>query len=460
MKGGYLLGETIVAIATGEVYSAIGIVRLSGQEAISIVSSLFRGKDLTQVPSHTVHYGKILSGTGSVLDEVVVTIFRAPRSYTREDVVEISCHGNPFILRKVVEACIRKGARLAQPGEFTLRAFLNGSIDLSQAEAVADLIYAQSEKAHDIALNQLKGNLSSELKSLRNQLIDFTSLLELELDFSEEDVEFANRSELVQLLGRILSRIEVLLSSFSYGNALKEGIATVIAGRPNAGKSSLLNLLVGEERAIVSDIAGTTRDTIEAHLNLKGFLFRFVDTAGIRKQTHDTIEHIGIQKAMEKIQQSPVLLYVFDASVTSEEDVLEDLKTWGHSSYVVLVANKGDLVPEYRFSTALCEASAAQVLVSAKMQTGIEGLKQALLAYAEAQYSTQDTVLTNARHYEALWHAQQAIQNVLQGMQEGISSEFISQDLRVALYHLGTLTGEISNDEILGNIFSKFCIGK
>lgn len=454
------LEDTIVAIATGEVISAIGIVRLSGKQSFEIVQKIFPSKNLTVLPSHTLHFGKLYGENQQIIDEVVISLFKSPHSYTGEDVIEISCHGNPLILKKVVETCIRLGARLANPGEFTLRAFLNGKLDLTQAEAVADLIHAQSDKAHELALKQLKGGFSQDLKSLRTQLLDLASLLELELDFSEEDVEFANRNELLLILQQIFIKINELKNSFRLGNVIKQGIPTVIAGRPNAGKSSLLNLLLNEERAIVSDIAGTTRDTIEETLNLNGILFQFIDTAGIRKAT-DTIETIGIQKTFEKIQKASVLIYLFDCQLTNEEQILEDLQSFPlENLYLILVANKLDLNPSFEFNEELNQIASKTLKISCKNKESIDTIKKCLIEYAQNQTISNSTIVTNARHYEALEKCHEALTQALNNMKNQVSSEFIAQDLRQVLYYLGTITGEITNDEILGNIFSKFCIGK
>ncbi len=454
------LEDTIVAIATGDVISAIGIVRLSGKHTFDIAQRLFPSKNLQDLPSHTLHFGKIYDENQQVIDEVVISLFKAPHSYTGENIIEISCHGNPLILKKVVETCIRLGARLANPGEFTLRAFLNGKIDLTQAEAVADLIHAQSDKAHELAIKQLKGGFSNDLKSLRTQLLDLASLLELELDFSEEDVEFANREELLLTLQQIFIKINELKESFRLGNVIKQGIPTVIAGRPNAGKSSLLNLLLNEDRAIVSEIAGTTRDTIEETLNLNGILFQFIDTAGIRKAT-DTIETIGIQKTFEKIQKASVLIYLFDCQLITFEQVLEDLQSFPlENLYLILVANKIDLNPHYEFEEKLQKLASKTLKITCKDSQSVDRIKQSLKDYAQNQIDSDSTIITNARHYEALERCHEALIQALNNMKNHVSSEFIAQDLRQVLFYLGTITGEISNDEILGNIFSKFCIGK
>ncbi len=454
------LEDTIVAIATGDVISAIGIVRLSGKNTFDIIQKLIPSKNLKDSPSHTLHFGKIYDENQKDIDEVVISLFKAPHSYTGEDVIEISCHGNPLILKKVIETCIHYGARLANPGEFTLRAFLNGKLDLIQAEAVADLIHAQSDKAHELALKQLKGGFSNDLKALRTQLLDLASLLELELDFSEEDVEFANREQLNQTLLQIFYKVKHLKDSFRLGNVIKKGIPTVIAGRPNAGKSSLLNLLLNEERAIVSDIEGTTRDTIEEALNLNGILFQFIDTAGIRKAT-DTIETLGIQKTYEKIQKASVLIYLFDCQLTTTKQVFEDLQSFPlENLYLILVANKIDLNPNFEFEERLTSLASKTLKITCKDSQSVDKIKQSLIEYAQNQTVLDSTIVTNTRHYEALERCYEALSHALNNMKNQVSSEFIAQDLRQVLYYLGTITGEISNDEILSNIFSKFCIGK
>ncbi|RMF67775.1 MAG: tRNA uridine-5-carboxymethylaminomethyl(34) synthesis GTPase MnmE, partial [Alphaproteobacteria bacterium] len=398
------LQDTIVAVATPPGEGAIGVVRLSGPKAVAIADALFRGKRLADQPSHTLHYGTLREGD-RIVDEVVVSLFRAPRSYTGEDVVEFSCHGSPWILQRVVELCVAQGARLARPGEFTLRAFLNGRMDLSQAEAVADLIAAQSEQAHDLAMKQMRGGFSKQIRALREELIHFASLIELELDFGEEDVEFADRRQLLELVARIRGLVQRLMDSFRLGNAIRRGVPTVLAGRPNAGKSTLLNALLREERAIVSDIAGTTRDTIEEVHNIRGIAFRLIDTAGIR-EARDQIEAIGVQKTLEKIRQSNVLVYVFDASSLSANEVAADVeRLHADGLEIVAVMNKTDLVPGRRpddFATPLLPADRI-VPVSAKAGTGIDQLEDKLFALVTGgRLRLEDTVVTNARHYEAL----------------------------------------------------------
>lgn len=456
------LQDTIVAVATPPGEGAIGVVRLSGPKAVPIADALFRGKRLADQPSHTLHYGTIREGD-RIVDEVVVSLFRAPRSYTGEDVVEFSCHGSPWILQRVVELCVARGARLARPGEFTLRAFLNGRMDLSQAEAVADLIAAQSEQAHDLAIKQMRGGFSKEIRALREELIHFASLIELELDFGEEDVEFADRQKLQELVGRIRRLVQRLMDSFRLGNAIRRGVPTVLAGRPNAGKSTLLNALLRDERAIVSDIAGTTRDTIEEVHNIRGIAFRLIDTAGIR-EARDQIEAIGVQKTLEKIRQSNVLVYVFDASSLSANEVaadIERLQTDGLE--IVAVMNKTDLVPDRTpedYATPLLPADRI-VPVSAKAGLGIDQLEDKLFALVTGGLlRLEDTVVTNARHYEALRRTDEALAAVERGMAEGIPSDLVALDIRQAIMHLGEITGEVTVDDLLDNIFSNFCIGK
>ncbi len=456
------LQDTIVAVATPPGEGAIGVVRLSGPKAVPIADALFRGKRLADQPSHTLHYGTLREGD-RIVDEVVVSLFRAPRSYTGEDVVEFSCHGSPWILQRVVELCVARGARLARPGEFTLRAFLNGRMDLSQAEAVADLIAARSEQAHELAIKQMRGGFSKEIRALREELIHFASLIELELDFGEEDVEFADRQKLQELVGRIRRLVQRLMDSFRLGNAIRRGVPTVLAGRPNAGKSTLLNALLRDERAIVSDIAGTTRDTIEEVHNIRGIAFRLIDTAGIR-EARDQIEAIGVQKTLEKIRQSNVLVYVFDASSLSAKEVaadIERLRTDGLE--LVAVMNKTDLVPERTpedYATPLLPPDCI-VPVSAKAGAGIDQLEAKLFELVTGgRLRLEDTVVTNARHYEALRRTDEALAAVARGMAEGIPSDLVALDIRQAVMHLGEITGEVTVDDLLDNIFSNFCIGK
>ncbi|MCR9098956.1 MAG: tRNA uridine-5-carboxymethylaminomethyl(34) synthesis GTPase MnmE [bacterium] len=458
------LTDTIVALATPSGVGAIGVIRLSGPDAIRIANSVFHGKDLEQQASHTVHFGTIRNDEGRILDEVLATVFVAPRSYTGENVVEVSCHGSDYIIQELMQLFIQKGARTANPGEYTLRAFLNGQMDLSQAEAVADLIASSSQSSHAIAMQQMRGGFSDEIKKLRQELIDFASLIELELDFSEEDVEFADRSKLEALVQQIQRIIKALLDSFQLGNVLKNGVSTVIAGRPNAGKSTLLNALLNEERAIVSEIAGTTRDTIEEVLNIKGVQFRIIDTAGIRDAT-DTIEAIGVEKTLQKVQSSALLVYVFDVVDTQPEDVRTDLEKLVHENiHVLVVANKMDLNPYTKKEHYFPENSTADyhwVPVSALNKMNIDYLKESLHdAVLSKKVNLESTIVANARHYEALQKAYEDLDRVLQGLSTGITSDFVAMDIRASLHHLGEITGEISTDDLLGNIFGRFCIGK
>jgi tRNA modification GTPase len=478
------LMDTIVALATPAGIGAIGVIRLSGKDAISIVNECFPEKNLLTQKSHTIHYGTIRKEDGSIIDEVLVSLFVAPKSYTKENVIEVSCHGSNYIIQQLIQLFIEKGARMAQAGEFTLRAFLNGQMDLSQAEAVADLIASNSESAHALALQQMRGGVSDEIAKLRQELLDFASLIELELDFAEEDVEFANKAELKKLVNKIQGLLHTLIDSFQLGNAIKKGVNTVIAGRPNAGKSTLLNALLNEERAIVSDIAGTTRDTIEEVLNINGIEFRLIDTAGIR-EAQDQIEAIGVEKTLAKIQQSSLLVYVFDVIQCQPEDVRADLaKLAFEGVHVLLVANKMDLNPytkfEHYFPGSEQRADSKEqdstldilhstfnisqdnwVPVSAINKMNIAYLKEKLYeAVIDKKINVESTVVSNARHYEALQKAHESLGEVLQGMDAGISSDFIAMDIRRAISFLGEITGEISTDDLLGNIFGKFCIGK
>jgi tRNA modification GTPase len=450
--------QTIVALATPAGTGAIGVIRLSGPDAITIAQSVFRGKDLTCQASHTIHFGSIVDGD-MVLDEVLVSLFIAPRSYTRENVAEISCHGSAYIIESIIKLLIKKGARSAKPGEFTLRAFLNGQLDLSQAEAVADLIASNSKASQQVALQQLRGGFSSQLQTLRGQLVQFASLVELELDFSEEDVEFANRDQLKKLTHDITRIIASLIQSFELGNAIKMGVNTVIAGRPNAGKSTLLNALLNEERAIVSHLPGTTRDTIEEVLNIHGINFRLIDTAGIREAT-DAIEQIGVQRTMEKISQSAVLVYVYDAAQMTLEELNQDLENLKKPGVTMLaVANKIDLLSAQQIA-ALPHTQAAAV-ISAKEKFHIDDLKNKIYhAAIKDQLTGHETLVTNIRHLEALQKTEEALIKVSSGIDSHVTSDFLATDIKQALHYLGEITGAVTTDDLLENIFSKFCIGK
>lgn len=463
--------DTICALATANGVGAIGIIRVSGEDAVSITNKIFEGKDLEAVKTHTVHYG-FIKDNDEVIDEVMVSVFYAPRTFTAENSVEISFHGSPHIAKRILEALINNGARMAKAGEFTMRAFMNGRIDLSQAESIADLIASENEAARKMALNQLKGGISQEISILRNDLLNFTSLIELELDFSEEDVEFADRSALNQLLQNLKTKLQSLIDSFQYGNAMKNGIDVAIIGKPNAGKSTLLNALLKEERAIVSDIAGTTRDTIEEVLHIKGTAFRFIDTAGIR-ETADKIEEIGVKKAKEKIATAKILLYLYDEFDSTAEEVISFIKEiYREDLKVILLHNKIDkFVDREEPSLNPFDAQLKAELVpyytdtimgiSARDNINIELLKAELANYVE-ELKTEDNavVITNQRHYEALQKSFNSVQKVEEAVSMGIQTELLAYELRTALEHLGEISGEFTNDEVLGNIFSKFCIGK
>ena len=450
--------DTIVAISTPPGVGAIGVIRLSGEEAVRIVNSIFKGKNLFQQLSHTLHYGKIIY-KGQLLDEVVVGLFLAPSSYTKENVVEVSCHGSSYILQKVMEAFIGQGARLAKPGEFTMRAFLNGKLDLAQAEAVADLIAANSRAAQQTALHQLRGGFSGNLKTLREELVQFTALIELELDFSEEDVEFADRTQLNILIDKIYNQVNHLIESFQLGNVIKNGVSVAIIGKPNAGKSTLLNAFLNEERAIVSEIAGTTRDTIEEALNINGVLFRLIDTAGIREHSTDRIENLGITRSKENAARADIILHLID--------LLED-DEYSHFDWLGQYAPKTLTV--YNKFNAYCDkmksvgATITPIFLSidAKDGLGINELKN--LIYEKAigdSVNTEDTIITNTRHYEALQKVKESLLVIKHGLESQLSGDLLTIDIRRALYYLGEITGQVEVDrDILGAIFSKFCIGK
>lgn len=451
--------DTIVALSTPPGIGALGVIRLSGKNAIAICDRCFKGKKLTEQRSHTLHVGLLTDGD-EVVDEVVVSLFKAPKSYTMEDVVEISCHGSPFIIQRIIRLLISLGARQAKAGEFTLRAFLHGRLDLSQAEAVADLIASDTENARKAAIRQMRGGFSAEIRRLRDELIHFASLIELELDFAEEDVVFANRMQLKQLLLKIQATVQSLLSSFQAGNVIRHGVTAVIAGRPNAGKSTLLNALLNEERAIVSDIPGTTRDTIEEVINIQGILFRLIDTAGIRDAT-DVLEQLGVEKTMEKIRQSALVLYVFDVKDLNREDLLYDLSRLPSGDIPVLaVGNKTD--GEETRNLPLEYAGVPELLfVSARDKQHLDQLKQHLVSLVLQEEKLSDnTIVTNVRHYDSLLKTGDALDDVLQALDQGISQELFASDIRRALNCLGAITGEITHDDVLDNIFSKFCIGK
>ena len=458
--------DTIIALATASGAGAIAVLRVSGPKAISVSNTLFKSihdKNLLNQPTHSIHLGHIVD-VDRVLDEVLVSIYKNPQSYTGEDVVEISCHGSSYIQQEILQLFIRNGCRSANPGEFTLRAFLNGKMDLSQAEAVADLIASDSAAAHQIAMQQMRGGFSSEIKKLREELLNFASLIELELDFSEEDVEFADRRQFEDLLQRIVKVLKYLIDSFSTGNVIKNGVPISIIGAPNVGKSTLLNALLNEDKAIVSNIAGTTRDAIEDELIIEGIKFRFIDTAGIR-QTDDTVESIGIKKTFAKMAESQVIIQLLDASLISKAntaDILASLvetKAQYPEKETLVVLNKMDLADKALLSKVFSELEPLHM--SAKTGTGVELLKTKLLDMVHmGKLQNNDTIITNARHYDALRLALENIQKVQVGMQTGLSGDLLAIDIREALYHFGRITGEISTDDLLGNIFANFCIGK
>lgn len=454
---------TIIALSSASGASAIALIRLTGPEAINHCDRIFRaksGKPLSQQKSHTIHLGDLYE-KNQLLDEVLVSIFKNPTSYTGEDVVEISCHGSTYIQEKIIQCFIKQGVRPAQPGEFTLRAFINGKMDLAQAEAVADVIASENEASHQIALRQMRGGISQEIKALRKELLDFASLIELELDFAEEDVNFADTDAFAALLDRINALLKKLIDSFAMGNVIKKGVPVAIIGPPNAGKSTLLNTLLQEDKAIISSIEGTTRDSIEDEIIIKGIGFRFIDTAGIR-ETKDEIEKIGIQKTFEKAELARLLLYLVDSSTLTEKQTLiqeeiHSLKLRYPNKPLWVILNKSDL-HEGPSEMTLFEVPCLKV--SAKENTGIDLLKSQLVEEIEKTNYQDESMITNARHYAALNSAYIEIGKVKQGLTEGLSGDLLAIDLRQALYHLGEITGEVSNDELLGNIFANFCIGK
>jgi tRNA modification GTPase len=448
--------ETICAVATPAGVGAIGVIRVSGSETFPIINKIFRGKNLEKQASHTIHFGTIRDGE-LIVDEVLVSLFKAPSSYTREDTIEISCHGSDFIIQKILKLILREGARLANAGEFTQRAFMNGQLDLTQAEAVADLIASDSEASHQTAINQIRGGFSKQIAQLREQLINFASLIELELDFGEEDVEFADRDDLRQLIYRIQSVLVPLIESFEMGNVIKNGVPTVIVGKPNAGKSTLLNRLLNEEKAIVSDIAGTTRDVIEDELFIEGIRFRLIDTAGLRKAT-DTIEAIGVERTMQQMEKASLIIYLFDASEIQLSDINKQLSEF--NAPYILVGNKVDTLSndvKNDFESVYPEI----IWISASENQNIETLKEILVKKVKTkEIKSGDTVVTNLRHYQHLYQTNEALNNVLEGLSQSITGDFLAQDIRFALHHLGEITGVITTDDLLANIFSKFCIGK
>lgn len=462
-----IYNDTIVALASPSGAGAIAVIRISGSEAITIAASMFQsvsGKDISKQKSHTLHLGHIVDDD-KILDQVLLSIFKGKNSYTGENTIEISCHGSTYIQQQIIQLTLRKGCRTAQPGEFTLRSFLNGKMDLSQAEAVADLISSDNEAAHQIAMQQMRGGFSNEIAKLREELLNFASLIELELDFAEEDVEFADRTQFKDLLNRIEFVLKRLIDSFAVGNVIKNGIPIAIVGEPNVGKSTLLNALLNEERAIVSEIAGTTRDTIEDEIVIGGIGFRFIDTAGIR-ETKDVIESIGIKKTFEKIEQAQVVLFLVDSvqcSRTNLETVnieIEKIKNQFPLKPLVIIGNKKDLLSKIEILDL--ESKIPNILlISAKNNNGVEDLKNKLLSFVNTgALRNNETIVTNTRHYDSLLKALEEIQKVKFGMQTNLSSDLMSIDIKQALYYFGEITGQVTNDELLGNIFANFCIGK
>ena len=453
--------NTIVALATPPGAGAIAIIRLSGKEAITIATEVFNsisGKELLKQKSHTVHLGNIVDGS-RIIDEVLATVFKNPNSYTGENVVEFSCHGSSYIQQEIIQLLLRKGCRMATAGEFTLQAFLNGKMDLSQAEAVADLIASDSKASHQLAIQQMRGGFSTEIEELRIRLLNFASLIELELDFSEEDVEFANREEFQKLIKKITILLKKLIDSFATGNVLKNGIPVAIVGRPNSGKSTLLNSLLNEERAIVSNIAGTTRDTIEDEITIGGIRFRFIDTAGLRETT-DEIEKIGVERALEKLEKSAIYIYLFDSTEMSVLEVKKELDSFTTTSKQLIVANKIDKASKEELF-AINNSNLPFLTISAKSKDSLDLLSSSLLNIAgiEALDSNQ-LMLTNSRHYDVLIKSLEEISKVQEGIDNHLTGDLLAIDLRQALYFLGEITGKVSNDDLLGNIFANFCIGK
>ncbi len=467
--------DTIIALATSSGMGAIAVIRLSGKDAISIVDSFFiskiGNKSLSKQKTHTIHLGHIVD-TNRFIDEVLVSVFKDPNSYTGENVVEISCHGSVFIQQEILQLFIKNGIRLANPGEFTLRAFLNGKLDLSQAEAVADLIASDSKASHQIAMQQMRGGFSNEIEQLRQELLNFASLIELELDFAEEDVEFANRDDFQKLVHKIISVLKRLIESFAYGNVLKNGIPVAIIGEPNVGKSTLLNALLNEEKAIVSEIAGTTRDAIEDELIIEGVSYRFIDTAGIR-DTKDVVESIGIKKTFEKASQAQVIIYLLDGSILRNKNAaqqkrlleliqteIDNIKTKFPDKKILIIANKTDLLSDKEIDT-IRKTIKNTLLLSAKNNEGVNELKNELTSLANTgALSNNQTIVSNSRHFEALNNALIEINNVQNGIDNKLSSDLIAIDIREALSYLGEITGKVTTEDLLGNIFANFCIGK
>ena len=463
------LDDTICAISTAPGVGGIAVIRVSGNDAILITSRCWKGANIAEMKSHTAHFGRIIDKNGDILDEVVLTLFRNPRSFTGEDVIEIACHGSSWIQQQIVNTLIECGCRTAIGGEFTRRAYTNGRLDLSQAEAIADLIASSSRASHRIALNQMRGAFSNELSALREKLLEFVSLIELELDFTEEDVEFADRSRLLDLATLIKNKIDSLAGSFAVGNAIKNGIPCAIVGETNAGKSTLLNHLLRDDRALVSDIHGTTRDVIEDTITLGGTLFRFIDTAGIRN-TDDTIESMGIERTFKKLNEAQIVLWVIDANTPFEKitELSQRILADSEGKTLITVVNKIDTLDDVRqqaiasFMNDIVGTRGTVAFISAKNSIGMDTLEQTLVQCAAMPDTdnANEVIVTNSRHYEALLHAGEAITRAIDGLQLGISGDFVSQDIRECMHYLGEITGEITTDQILGSIFTRFCIGK
>jgi tRNA modification GTPase len=451
--------DTIVALATPPGIGAIGVIRLSGSKAIPIANEIFPSRDLQQQASHTLHVGFLKDGN-RVLDEAVISIYRNPASYTGEDVIEISCHGSPYVQQQVIGACVERGARLAKPGEFTQRAFLNGKLDLAQAEAVADLIASNTAASQRTALHTMRGGFSGDLKELRERLIRFSALIELELDFSQEDVEFADRGQFYSLIREMQQTTGQLVDSFQLGNVIRNGVSVAIIGKPNAGKSTLLNSLLNENRAIVSDIPGTTRDTIEEIINIDGILFRLIDTAGIRQHSGDLVESAGIERSLEKMKQADLVLYLFDAADARSAILEKKLEMEQRGLNFLLVANKIDLQGEENAQQRFGDLDKI-VFISAREKIHTEILKERMVeAVLQGQLQPENTIITNARHYHALKEVQQSLADIKEGLDKKVPGDLLSLDIRRCLHYLGDITGEITNEDQLDYIFSKFCIGK
>lgn len=453
--------DTIVALATPPGMGAIGVIRLSGTRALEIASQLYTVKDLAKEPSHTLHVG-LLKDEGKVLDEAVISIFKSPKSYTGENVAEISCHGSPYIQQQIIAACITRGARLAKPGEFTQRAFLNGKLDLVQAEAVADLIASDTAASQKAAMHSMRGGFSANLKDLRERLIQFSALIELELDFSQEDVEFADRKQLFSLIDELSSSVDRLLASFQAGNVIKNGVSVAIVGKPNAGKSTLLNNLLNDNRAIVSEIPGTTRDTIEEVINIDGIMFRLIDTAGIRLHTSDVIEKIGIERSQEKIRSADLVLYLFDINQETPESVLLQKEELGReAAQYLLIANKSDNIPSDAVKEEYEKLVPGIIFISAKFGQHISLLREKMIDLVlKGAVQSESTIITNARHYHALKEVSKSLSDIRSGLLSQLPGDLLALDIRRCLHYLGEITGEVTSEDQLDYIFSKFCIGK